>query len=74
MLEDRTALVERQVVALDDLPAALRLLHDTSHDRAVVVQGDKRLRYQDLSRVLESLEDAGFSRIGLRTVRAGEGG
>jgi biopolymer transport protein ExbD len=74
MLEDRTILLEKQVVALDDLPAALRLLHDTSRDRAVVVQGDKRLPYQELSRVLESLDDAGFSKIGLQTVRAGEGG
>jgi len=74
MLEDQTVLLEKKVIALDDLPAALRLLRDTSRDRAVVVQGDRRLSYEQLSRVLESLDDAGFNRVGLITVRGAAGG
>ncbi|HYU35065.1 MAG TPA: biopolymer transporter ExbD [Thermoanaerobaculia bacterium] len=74
MLEDQTVLVEHKAVPLRDLPGVLRRLHAADPDRPVIVQGDKRLRYEQLSRVLESVDEAGFQRVGLVTVRRARGG
>jgi len=74
MLENQTVLVERKAVPLHDLPGVLRRLHAVDPDRPVIVQGDKRLRYEQLSRVLESIDEAGFQRVGLVTVRRAKGG
>ena len=74
MLEDQTVLVEHKTVPLDQLAGLLRRLHAADPDRPVIVQGDKRLRYEQLSQVLESVDDAGFQRVGLVTIRRAQGG
>lgn len=74
MLEDQTVLVENATVPWSELPDMLRRLQAANPDRPVLVQGDKRLRYEQLSRLLESLDDAGFRQVGLMTVRRGREG
>lgn len=74
MLEDQTVLVENATVPWSELPDMLRGLQAANPDRPVLVQGDKRLRYEQLSRLLESLDDAGFRQVGLMTVRRGREG
>jgi len=73
MLEDETLLVEKRPVSLTDLPAVLSQLREVNPDRPVIVQGDRRLRYEQLSRVLDKLDHAGFNRVGLVTVRSAGG-
>lgn len=72
MLEDQTVLIEDRVVLLSELPAELSRLRAADRDRQVIVQGDRRLRYEQLSLLLESLDDAGFRQVGLVTLRTGE--
>jgi biopolymer transport protein TolR len=74
MLEDQTVLVENAAIPWSELPDMLRGLQAANPDRQVLVQGDKRLRYEQLSRLLESLDDAGFRQVGLMTVRRGREG
>ncbi len=68
MREDQTVLVEGKPVPWSELPGMLRHLQTADPDRTVIVQGDRRLRYEQLSRVLESLDDAGFRKVGLVTI------
>jgi biopolymer transport protein ExbD len=68
MLENETVMVDKSPVPLEALPGLLRQLKDAEPDRAVMVQGDRRLSYEQLSKLLESLDNAGFNRVGLITV------
>lgn len=72
MLEDQTVLIEGTPVPLSLLTEELRRLRAADPDRPVLVQGDRRLRYEQLSKLLESLDDAGFQRIGLVMVRGSQ--
>jgi len=74
MLEDQTVKIEDQVFFLSELPAELSRLRAADPDRPVFVQGDRRLRYEQLSLLLESLDDAGFRHVGLVTLRGAQGG
>jgi biopolymer transport protein TolR len=66
--------VDDKLVAQSDLTGLLRGLHAADPDRPVVIAGDRRLRYEQISAVIESIEEAGFQKFGLITVRrAGQG-
>lgn len=69
MLADQTVMIEDRVVLLSELPAELSRLRAADPDRPVIVQGDRSLRYEQLSLLLESLDDAGFRHVGLVTLR-----
>jgi biopolymer transport protein TolR len=73
MREDGTVLVDTTPVAPGELTGLLRQLRAADPDRPVIVQGDRRLRYDQISRLIESIEDAGFQRVGLITERQGGG-
>jgi biopolymer transport protein TolR len=73
MLEDQTVVIEDRMVLLSELPAELSRLRATDPDRPVIVEGDRRLRYEQLSLLLESLDDAGFRQVGLVTLRGAQG-
>ena len=74
MLEDQTVKIDDRVFLLSELPAELKRLRAADPDRPVFVQGDRRLRYEQLSLLLESLDDAGFRQVGLVTLRGAQGG
>lgn len=73
MLEDQTIMIEDRMVLLSELPAELSRLRSADPDRPVIVEGDRRLRYEQLSLLLESLDDAGFRQVGLVTLRGAQG-
>lgn len=73
MLEDQTVKIEDRVFLLSELPAELSRLRAVNPDLPVFVQGDRRLRYEQLSILLESLDDAGFTQVGLVTLRGRRG-
>ena len=52
-----------------DLTGQLRRLHAANPGRPVTIEGDRRLRYEQISAMIESIEDAGFEKYGLITVR-----
>ena len=52
-----------------DLPGTLAAIHQAEPDREVIVRGDRRLQYEKISEVLTTLNDVGYTRIGLVTER-----
>src|SRR5436190_20902944 len=52
--------VDETLVALSDLAAQLRRLRAAGPGRPVIIEADRRLRYEQISRMIESIEDAGF--------------
>ena len=65
--------VDETLVALSDLTAHLRRLRTADPGRPVIIEGDRRLRYEQISSMIESIEDAGFEKYGLITVRRSAG-
>jgi TolR protein len=48
-------------------------IHASSPERPVVVKGDRRLKYKEVRKVMQLLNEAGFTRVGLVTKKE-EGG
>jgi biopolymer transport protein TolR len=67
---DGSIQIEGRRVLAGDLPDALATLHATSQDRTVFLEADRRLRYQEVLRLVAALEHAGFHRLGLVSDRA----
>jgi biopolymer transport protein TolR len=61
--------VDDTLVALSDLTGQLRRVRAADPDRPVIIEGDRRLPYEQISKMIESIEDAGFQKYGLITVR-----
>jgi biopolymer transport protein TolR len=71
MQADGTVLVDGSAVPRSEVTGVLRRLRAADAERPVILEGDRRLRYEEISRLLESIEDAGFGRVGLITARRG---
>jgi len=71
MKDDGTVLVDGSAVPPGEVAGLLRQLHAADPDRPVIVEGDRQLRYEQISRLIETIEDAGFQRFGLITQRNG---
>jgi biopolymer transport protein TolR len=69
MQEDGTVWIDGAPVPLADLSGALSRLGAATPGRTVIVEGDRRLRYEQISRLLEQIEDGGFRHVGLITER-----
>jgi biopolymer transport protein ExbD len=51
------------------LKAKLKELYDQSPEKDVVLKADKRLKYKDVRRVMQLVNEAGYSGVGLITTR-----
>jgi biopolymer transport protein TolR len=71
---DGSVFVQQNWVPDNNLPAALKEIHDQTPDKTVVVKADKRLKYKRVRQVMRLLNEAGFSRVGLVTDKHQKGG
>ncbi|MGH7752656.1 MAG: ExbD/TolR family protein [Gemmatimonadales bacterium] len=71
--QDGTVFVKDKWVTDELLPASLKDAHDNNPDRNVVVKGDKRIKYKRVREVMRLINEAGFTRVGLVTEKAGSG-
>jgi biopolymer transport protein TolR len=62
---DGSVFVNQNWVPDDRLAAALKEVHEQTPDKSVVVKGDRRLKYKRVRQVMQLLNEAGFSRVGL---------
>jgi biopolymer transport protein TolR len=62
---DGSVFVNQNWVPDDRLAASLKEVHDQTPDKSVVVKGDRRLKYKRVREVMQLLNEAGFSRVGL---------
>jgi len=65
--QDGSVFVQGNWVQDELLPARLKEVHDQTPEKAVVVKGDRRLKYKEVRRVMRIINEAGFIRVGLVT-------
>lgn len=64
-LVDRQKGGEEQRVTRDKLLAAVKSIQATHPEQAVVISADKGLKYEDVMRVLDALQQGQIKRVGL---------
>ncbi|MBP6095113.1 MAG: ExbD/TolR family protein [Methyloversatilis sp.] len=64
-LRDRDKGGREEAVSRDALVTRIRDLQGAKPDRAVVVAGDKAARYEEILKVMDTLQGNGITRIGL---------
>ena len=70
---DGSVYVKDNWVPDDQLPAALKQIHDENPDKTVVVKGDQRLKYKQVRKLMQVINEAGFGRVGLELKKKGQG-
>jgi TolR protein len=64
---DGSIFVNSNWVPKDNVKASLTQMHTETPDKKIVIKADKRLKYREVRRVMEMINDAGFSRVGVIT-------
>jgi TolR protein len=72
--QDGSVFVGQSWIPNENLPAQLAEIYNQNTDREVVVKGDRRLKYKEVRKVMQLLNEAGFSRVGLVTNKEDGGG
>jgi biopolymer transport protein TolR len=57
-----------------NLKAQLEEVHNSSPDKDVIIKGDRRLKYKQVRGLMRMINEAGFSRVGVVTVKEKTGG
>jgi|SRR6202035_2473335 len=71
---DGATFVERRQVAGGNLAEALSRTNARGRKQDVVIQADRRLRYEQVRRIMSLVSAAGWSRVGLITEKRKGGG
>ena|SRR6185295_8416182 len=71
---DGSVFVGQNWVPDDHLKAQLEDTHNSSPDKEVVIKADRRLKYKQVRGLMRMINEAGFSRVGVVTVRDKSGG
>jgi len=64
---DGSIFVNSNWVPKDNVKASLTQIHTETPDKTIVIKADKRLKYREVRRVMEMINDAGFCRVGVIT-------
>ncbi len=67
MKADGNVFVGQNWVPDDNLKAALEEIHSSNPDKDVVIKADRRLKYKQVRKLMQMVNEAGFSRVGLVT-------
>src|SRR5262245_21868041 len=71
--QDGSVFVGQNWVPDQNLKAQLTEAHDSSPDKDVVIKADRRLKYKDVRKLMQLVNEAGFSRVGLITTKEKKG-
>ncbi|HVR12009.1 MAG TPA: ExbD/TolR family protein [Thermoanaerobaculia bacterium] len=63
--QDGSVFVSQNWVPDSQVAGTLKGIHDQTPDKAVVLKGDRRLKYKKVREVMKLINEAGFSRVGL---------
>lgn len=73
--QDGNVFVGQNWVPNDNLENALAQIYTETPDKDVVIKGDRRLKYREVRRLMQLVNEAGFSRVGVVTEKLqGPGG
>jgi TolR protein len=71
--ENGQVFVGQNWVPDENLESYLAEIQNATPDKTVVVKGDKRLKYRQVRKIMQILNEAGFSRVGLVTEKTNQG-
>ncbi|HXO19143.1 MAG TPA: ExbD/TolR family protein [Thermoanaerobaculia bacterium] len=57
-----------------NMKTAFHDMHDQNSDREIIVKGDRRLAYKQVRKVMQMINEAGFTRVGLITEKKKKAG
>lgn len=64
---DSTIYIEQDWVPKNQFLSQIKELHDRNPAKEILIKGDARLRYKDIKKVLDMINEAGFENVGLIT-------
>jgi biopolymer transport protein ExbD len=74
MKQDSTIYIEQNWVPKNEFVGQLKEIHDRNPAKEVLIKGDGRLRYKDVKRLMDMINEAGFENVGLITEKVKETG
>jgi biopolymer transport protein ExbD len=74
MKQDGSVFIGQNWVPDQNLKAQLEDVHSSSPDKDVVIKADRRLKYKQVRKLMQMVNEAGFSRVGVVTVKEKSGG
>jgi biopolymer transport protein TolR len=63
--QDGHVFVDESWVPDENLEAKLTDIHTQTPDKDVVIKGDRRLKYRQVRKLMQQVNEAGFSRVGV---------
>ncbi len=71
---DSTIYIEQNWVPKNEFVSKMKELRDRYPSREILIKGDARLRYKDVKKVLDMINEAGFENVGLISEKKKEPG
>ena len=70
--QDATIYIEQNWVPKNEFVGQMKELHDRNPAKEILIKGDGRLRYKDVKKVMDMINEAGFENVGLISEKAKE--
>ena len=65
MKHDATIYIEQNWVPKNEFVNQLKEMHDRNPSKEILIKGDGRLRYKDVKKLMDMINEAGFENVGL---------
>src|SRR4029450_9480445 len=72
--QDGSVFIGQNWVPDQNLKARVGEAHSSSPDKDVVIKADRRLKYKQVRKLMQMVNEAGFSRVGVVTTKEKKGG
>jgi biopolymer transport protein TolR len=72
--QDSTIYIEQNWVPKNEFLIQMKEMHDRSPGKEILIKGDQRLRYKDVKKVMDMINEAGFENVGLISEKVKEKG
>jgi len=72
--ENTTIWIDQDGVPRNQFLMAMKEMHDRSPGKEILIKGDTRLRYKDIKKVMDMINEAGFENVGLIANKEKEAG
>jgi len=63
--QDSTIYIEQDWVPKNQFQSQMKDLHERNPGKEILIKGDARLRYKDVKKVMDVINEAGFENVGL---------
>lgn len=63
--QDSTIYIEQDWIPKNQFQSHMKELHERNPGKEILIKGDARLRYKDVKKVMDVINEAGFENVGL---------